>query len=78
MKKCLSDLKVNDRCKIVSVDSNIHLRRRLLELGLFLGQEVQILAISPLNNTFLIAIKNYTLALRKNILQSIYVECKYE
>lgn len=74
MKKILSDLKVREKAKVVAVFGDLHLKRRLFELGILNGQVVEILSISPLKNSYLIAIKNYSLALRKNILQNIMVE----
>ena len=60
--------------KILNIEVNIKLKRRLLELGLINGEVVKILSISPLKNSYLILIKNYTLALRKSILQNVFVE----
>ena len=70
----LSKLKKGQSGKIISVDADISLKRRLLELGLLKNEIVKILAISPLKNSYLLAIKNYTLALRKSILDGIWVE----
>jgi len=70
----LCDLKKGQYGKILSIEANYKLKRRLLELGLINGEVAKILSISPLKNSYLISIKNYTLALRKSILQSIFVE----
>lgn len=75
------DMKVKKLCElkryqsgiILNVDGDVHLRRRLLELGLTNGTVVKILSISPLKNSFLIALRNYTLALRKNSLNLVSV-----
>ena len=72
--KKMSELTVNQTCKIVEVTANLRLKRRVFELGLIVGEKVKILAISPLKNSFLIMVKNYSLAIRKSILNDILVE----
>lgn len=74
MTKTMSELKVGESATILNLRADLHLRRRLLELGLTDGETVKILSISPLKNSFLLSVKNYTLALRKNILDDIIVE----
>ena len=74
MEVSISNLKVNENGKIIKVISDIHLRRRLYEFGLFAGQLVYVLSISPLKNTFIISVNGYALALRKSILDAIFVE----
>ena len=70
----MSELTVNQTCKIVEVIADLRLKRRVFELGLIAGERVKILAISPLKNSFLIMVKNYSLAIRKSILNDILVE----
>ena len=71
--KKLCELKRYQSGIILAVEGDVHLRRRLLELGLTNGTVVKILSISPLKNSFLIALRNYTLALRKNSLNLVSV-----
>ena len=70
----MSELMKNQSAKITKVLGDIHLRRRLFEFGLLPNQTVKILSVSPLKHTYLIEIKNYCLALRKSILDNIFVE----
>ena len=70
----LSDLKNGQAAKVLSVQADIRLRRRLLELGILKGEVVKILSVSPLKSSYLLTVKNYTLALRKSILDGILVE----
>ena len=74
MEILLSEIKVNQRAKITKVQGDIHLKRRLFEFGLLSGQFVSVLSVSPLKNTFIISIRGYALALRKSILENIFVE----
>ena len=77
MTQKLSNLKINQQGKIVFINGDIHLKRRIMELGFVTGQTVKILSISPLKNSYLISIKSYTLALRKDILENVFVEIWY-
>ena len=74
MKVKLNELNKNQIGKIVQVFGNIHTRRRLYELGFLNGQNIKILFVSQKNNSYIIEINNYTIALRKNILENILVE----
>ena len=70
----MSELRVNEICEIIEVSANVRLKRRVFELGLVPGEKVKVLAISPLKNSFLLEVKNYSLALRKSILNDVLVE----
>lgn len=73
MEKMLSDIKVGKQAKITNVHGDIHIRRRLYELGFVEGEIVKILSASPLKNSFLVSIRGYCLAMRKIILSNIMV-----
>ena len=70
----LSKLKQNQSAKIVEVDGEKKIKQRLLQLGFTTGQIVRVLGISALKKSFLIGIRNYTLALRKESIELIGVE----
>lgn len=72
--KKLSELSEGQKGVVTSVDGDLFIKRRLLELGLVNGTSIQVLSISPLKNTFLINLHDYTLALRKNSLNLVSVE----
>ena len=74
IEKKLSELRIGETGKIINLDADVHIKRRLLELGLMDGQQVKILSTSPLKNCFLIELKSYSLCLRKNILNCVEVE----
>ena len=73
----LDEIKVGKACKVTKVNGDAHLKRRLFEFGILPKEEIKMLAISPLKNSALISVKNYTLALRSDILKNILVE-RYE
>lgn len=74
MQKKLCELKKNQSGKVVNVCGELHIRRRLLELGITRGIKIKVLAVSTLKNSFLLQIRGYTLALRKNSLELISVD----
>ena len=69
----LNELKINECSKVVQIVADLKLKRRLLELGLVQNEEIKILSISPLKNTFLVEIMNYSLAIRKDVAEKILV-----
>lgn len=70
----LSSISENNKCKILYVKGDLHLKRRLLELGFVKNTEIIIKNISPLKNSFLLEIRGYIIALRKNAVKNIIVE----
>ena len=73
MEKKLSDLKKNEIAIIKKVEGDSHLKRRLFELGMLVGERVQILSISPLKNSFIISLKGYCFAVRRDVAKKILV-----
>lgn len=61
----LSNLKVGETGYITSVNGNLKLKTRLLELGFTKGTLVRVLNISSLKNSYLVEIRGYILALRR-------------
>lgn len=70
----LSELKQNQSGKIVAINGEKRAKQRLLQLGFSTGQIVRVLGISALKKSFLIGIRNYTLALRKESADLVGVE----
>lgn len=74
----LTNLKIGTKVKIIRLDiKDYKLRLRLQELGLYAGNVVTIINISPLKETFLVQIFNTCFAIKKNIASNIYVEYFY-
>ena len=70
----LSELKVGDSAKIVTIFGNKKIKQRLLQLGLTTGQIVKILSVSVLKKSFLISVRGYALAIRKSNFKNVGVE----
>ena len=71
----LSNLKVGDVAKIVSIENeNIFFRRRLIEMGITKGVVVEIKKVAPLGDPVGIKLRGYELCLRKCEMKNIGVE----
>lgn len=69
----LSNLKVGETGYITSVNGNLKLKTRLLELGFTKGTLVRVLNISSLKNSYLVEIRGYILALRSSVIKLIEI-----
>ncbi len=73
MKK-LIDLKEGSKCKIKDLTLNKNIKKKLLELGLFPGQEVVVLQKTPFGGPVRLKVKDYCLALRRKDADNILVD----
>jgi Fe2+ transport system protein FeoA len=72
--KKLSELKKGDKGKIVSITGGGNVNRRLMEMGLVAGSEVEMQRVAPLGDPIEVRIKGYNLSLRKQEAAGIQVE----
>lgn len=72
--KTLNELKRGDKGKIVKIGGKGNVHRRLLDMGLVSGSEVEMQRVAPLGDPIEIKIKGYNLSLRKEEAASIQVE----
>jgi len=70
----LSELENGQKARIVKVNLEGDIRRRLSDMGLVNDAEVQLLRVAPLGDPVEIRIKGYDLSLRKEIVSEIEVE----
>lgn len=70
----LAMLKIGDRGRITKIGSLGPLRRRLMDMGVLVGEEVQVKKVAPLGDPIEVKIKNYSLSLRKKEAEGIDVE----
>lgn len=70
----LSELKVGQTAKILSLSSKGVIKRRLMDMGVLSGEILRIEKVAPLGDPIDIVIKNYHLSLRKNEAEQIEVE----
>ncbi len=72
--KQLSELKKGDKGKIVKIIGTGNVSRRLVDMGLVTGSEVELQRIAPLGDPIEIKVKGYNLSLRKEEAASIKIE----
>jgi Fe2+ transport system protein FeoA len=72
--KRLEELRPNDRCRVIKVGGKGSIRRRLLDMGLVSGAEVELVRMAPLGDPIEIKIKGYHLTVRKEEAANIQVE----
>ena len=76
MQKKLSELEPGEKGTIVKVQGSGALRRRLLDMGLIRGTEIEMVRKSPLGDPLEFLVKGYNLSLRKRECENVYVEVK--
>ncbi|MBJ6723892.1 FeoA family protein [Geomesophilobacter sediminis] len=70
----LSMLKPGDRALISNIGTKGALRRRLMDMGVLVGEEIRVEKVAPLGDPIDIKIKSYHLSLRKTEAEEIGVE----
>lgn len=69
----LTKLKIGQAGYIANVGGSLKMKTRLLELGFTKGTLVRVINVSSLKESFLIEVRGYLLALRKNAVSLIDV-----
>ena len=72
--KMLNQLKPGERATIVKVGGQGPVRRRILDMGVVKGAEIEVVRVAPLGDPVEFLIKGYNLSLRKSEAQQIQVE----
>ena len=72
--KLLNELKPKEKGRIVKVGGGGGIHRRLLDMGLVSGSEVQMERVAPLGDPVEIRIKGYHLSLRREEAVNVQVE----
>ena len=72
--KTLNELKPRDKGTIIKITGQGSLRRRLLDMGIIPGSELEIIRVAPLGDPVEIIIKRYNLSLRKEEAKQVWVE----
>ena len=70
----LSELQPPEKGRITRVGGKGGIRRRLLDMGVVTGAEVEVERVAPLGDPVQIKVKGYDLALRKEEAENIQVE----
>ena len=70
----LAKLQPGEKGIITSIGSIGPLKRRLMDMGVLIGEEIQVLKRAPLGDPIEVKIKSYNLSLRKKEAEGIGVE----
>ena len=70
----LSMLKPGEKGKITKIGAVGPLKRRLMDMGVLVGEEIKVLKVAPLGDPIEVTIKNYNLSFRKKEAEGIAVE----
>lgn len=74
MIKSLDEVNVGSKIKVKAIAKEAHIRRRLMDLGIIPGVEVEVIGKAPLGDPIEIGVRGYKLTLRKSEAMSIGVE----
>ena len=72
----LSSLKIGQKAKVTSIDVPPEHRGRLLEMGLLVGTDIELIRFAPLGDPIDIKVRGYHLSLRKHEADQIQVQLK--
>lgn len=70
----LTKLKPGAKAKITAIGAIGPLRRRLMDMGVLVGEEIKVVKVAPLGDPIEVTIKSYQLSLRKQEAEGIAVE----
>jgi ferrous iron transport protein A len=70
----LAMLKYGERGRITKIGVTGPLKRRLMDMGILVGEEVRMEKIAPLGDPLEVTVKHYSLSLRKKEAERILVE----
>ena len=70
----LAKLKSGETGKITAIGVIGPLKRRLMDMGILIGEVIRVVKVAPLGDPIEVKIKNYSLSLRKKEAEGIAVE----
>lgn len=70
----LDELKPGESGRITTISVVGPLRRRLMDMGVLVGEEVKVIKVAPMGDPLEVALKSYRLSLRRSEAQGIDVE----
>ncbi len=70
----LAKLKPGETGRITAIGAIGPLKRRLMDMGVLVGEEVKVVKVAPLGDPIEVRIKSYSLSLRKKEAEGIALE----
>ncbi len=74
MAMTLKDIKPGSTVKIIGIDEQGAVKRRLMDMGLTRGTQVYVRKVAPLGDPIEVTIRGYELSLRKGEAEKVQVE----
>lgn len=74
MEKQLNELKLLAKGTIKSIKSSGALKRKLLDMGIVPGSQLEVVRVAPLGDPVEVRIKGYNLSLRKEEAKQVTIE----
>jgi len=72
--KTLRDVKNGESAKVVRINGDGALRKRILDMGITKGCVIDVIKVAPLGDPIYITLRGYDLSIRKEDASSIEVE----
>jgi ferrous iron transport protein A len=72
--KRLSELKTGQKGKILQIGALGPLKRRLMDMGVLKGEEIEVCKVAPFGDPIEVKVKSYNLSFRKKEAEGITVE----
>jgi len=72
--KTLKEVKVGDTVKVVKLDGEGAVKRRIMDMGITKGVEIYVRKVAPLGDPVEVTVRGYELSLRKADADMILVE----
>ena len=70
----LAQINIGESCKILKIGSLGPLKRRLMDMGVLVGENIKVEKLAPMGDPIEITVKSYKLSLRKKEAEKIDVE----
>jgi ferrous iron transport protein A len=70
----LANLKPGEKGRITAIGAIGPLKRRLMDMGVLVGEEVKVVKVAPMGDPIEVFVKSYNLSLRKSEAKGIAVE----
>ncbi|MHB1455626.1 MAG: FeoA family protein [Armatimonadota bacterium] len=70
----LSMLRPGEKARITSIGAIGPLKRRLMDMGVLVGEAIRVEKVAPLGDPIEVTVKSYNLSLRKKEAEGITVE----
>ena len=74
MTETLNEIKVGETVKVVRINGEGPLKRRIMDMGITKGQEIYVRKVAPLGDPIEITVRGYELSIRKKKKKSIETE----